>query len=137
GYPQREAHPAGERLMAKQALSSRDGRMIVPVKRTRSIRGRYDAAQTTDENRRHRANADALSADAASQPEIRRRLANRCRYEVQNNSYAKGIGLTIANDTVGVGPQLNMLFRGRKRLAKFMEQEFWYWTEEIGLAEKL
>ena len=35
----------------------------------RFIRGRYDAATSTDNNRRHWANADALSADAAANPE--------------------------------------------------------------------
>ena len=34
----------------------------VPVRR---VRGRFDSAATTEDNRRHWANADALSADAA------------------------------------------------------------------------
>ena len=66
----------------------------VPVR----VRGRYDAAVTNDENRRHWANADRLSADAANSPEVRRILRNRARYEVANNSYARGIVLTLAND---------------------------------------
>jgi hypothetical protein len=41
--------------------------------------------------------ADALSADASMTPEIRRTLRNRARYEVANNSYAKGMALTIAS----------------------------------------
>ena len=32
----------------------------------RFVRGRYDAAQTTDGNRKHWAGADGLSADAAA-----------------------------------------------------------------------
>src|SRR4030042_980895 len=78
---------------------------VVPVK----IRGRYDAAQTTDDNRRHWANADGLSADAAVNSEVRRTLRNRARYEVANNSYAKGIVLTLPNDVIGTGPRLQML----------------------------
>lgn len=31
----------------------------------RRVRGRFDSAATTEDNRRHWANADALSADAA------------------------------------------------------------------------
>ena len=53
----------------------------------RVIRARYDAAVTNDDNRRHWANADALSAgnarSAADAPQP-------CRYEVANNSYARG-----------------------------------------------
>ena len=55
------------------------------------VRARYDAAQTTAENARHWAMADALSADGAASPDVRRKLRERARYEVANNSYAKGI----------------------------------------------
>jgi len=72
------------------------------------LRGRFDAAQTIDENRRHWANADALSADAAASASVRQTLRNRARYEAENNSYAKGILLTLANDCVGTGPRLQM-----------------------------
>ena len=47
----------------------------------RFLRGRYDAAVTNDDNRRHWANADGLSANAANTPEVRRILRNRARYE--------------------------------------------------------
>ena len=43
------------------------------------LRARYDAAQSTADNRRHWANADGLSADAAASPAIRRTLRNRAR----------------------------------------------------------
>ncbi len=75
----------------------------------RFLRGRYDAATTDHDNRRHWANADGLSANAANTPEVRRVLRNRSRYEVANNSYAKGICLTLANDVIGTGPRLQML----------------------------
>jgi len=52
----------------------------------RVIRAKFDSAQTTPENRRHWANADGLAADAAANPEVRRTLRNRSRYEVANNS---------------------------------------------------
>ena len=47
--------------------------------------------------------------DAAAGPEVRRTLRNRARYEVANNSYARGIVLTLANDVIGTGPRLQML----------------------------
>ncbi|MDP1799424.1 MAG: hypothetical protein Q8K78_18150, partial [Planctomycetaceae bacterium] len=48
----------------------------------RVMRAKYDSALTTDNNRRHWANADGLSASAANGPEVRRILRNRARYEV-------------------------------------------------------
>ena len=68
------------------------------------VRGRYDAAATTDENRRHWANADLLSANAANNSKVRQTLRSRSRYEVANNSYARGIVSTLANDCIGTGP---------------------------------
>ena len=73
----------------------------------RIIRAKFDAAQTTPDNRRHWANADLLSADAAASAEVRRILRSRARYEVANNCYAKGIVLTLANDVIGTGPRLH------------------------------
>lgn len=100
------------------------------------IRMRYDAAVTDAENRRHWANADSLSANAANSPEVRRTLRNRARYEVANNSYAKGIVLTLANDLIGTGPHLQCLTPDPK-FNRFIEREFQAWMNEVRLAEKL
>ena len=102
----------------------------------RRIWAKYDAATTTDENRRHWANADGLSADAAASPEIRRILRNRTRYEVAHNSYARGIVLTLANDVVGTGPRLQMLSDDPDANSR-IEKEFMRWAKAVGLAEKL
>lgn len=102
----------------------------------RVVRGRYDAAVTNDDNRRHWAAADGLSANAANSTEVRRVLRNRARYEVANNSYARGIVLTLANDVIGTGPRLQMLtddVEANRRI----EREFARWTTAIRLAEKL
>ena len=77
--------------------------------RNRVLKARYDAAVTNPDNMRHWANADGFSANAANSAEVRRILRNRARYEVANNSYAKGICLTLANDVIGTGPRLQML----------------------------
>ncbi len=90
----------------------------------------------TAANRRHWANADALSADAAASAEVRRILRNRARYEVANNSYARGIVTTLANDTVGTGPRLQML-TGDDGINRRMEREFDLWAQEVSLPEKL
>ncbi|MBP9035732.1 MAG: phage portal protein, partial [Pseudomonadales bacterium] len=113
---------------AKSATAPR-GRLLV-------VRGKYDAAQTTPENRRHWANADYLSADAAMGADVRRVLRSRARYEVANNSYAKGIVLTLANYVVGTGPRLQML-TDDSEANRLIEQEFMRWARAVGLAHKL
>jgi capsid protein len=103
----------------------------------RFIRARFDPAQTTEDNRNHWANADNLSPTAALSFDVRRTLRERARYEVANNSFAKGIGLTIANDTIGTGPTLQMLDPVSRETKKIVETLFWEWTQEIRLADKL
>jgi len=100
------------------------------------VRGRFDAAQTTPDNRRHWASADHLSADAAASPEVRRTLRNRSRYEVANNSYARGIVLTLANDVIGTGPRLQMLAESAET-NRTIEAEFARWARAVDLPGKL
>jgi len=100
------------------------------------LRAKYDAANTTLDNIKHWSRADGLSAAAANSPDVRRILRNRSRYEIANNSYARGITLTLANDVVGTGPRLQMLTVDPEA-NRFVEQEFFAWSEAIGLAEKL
>jgi lambda family phage portal protein len=118
------------------------GKATHPNRRLRSwraalpLRARYDAAMTTEDNRRHWAAADGLSARAANSPQVRRILRNRARYEVANNSYARGIVLTLANDTIGTGPRLQML-TANAEVNRRIEQEFSGWAKAVNLAEKL
>ena len=102
----------------------------------RVVRARYDAAVTTDDNRRHWANADGLSPNASNSAEVRRILRNRARYETANNSYARGIVLTLAHDVVGTGPRLQML-TGDSEANRRIEQAFMHWARSVHLAEKL
>jgi len=118
--------------LSDRALAGR----FLALARSGALRARYDAAVTTDNNRRHWASADALSADAAASPDVRRTLRNRARYEVANNSYARGIVLTLANDTVGTGPRLQLL-TGDDGINRQVEVEFDLWAQEVALAEKL
>ena len=103
---------------------------------TRLIRARFDAAVTNVENARHWASADGLSADAAASASVRRTLRNRSRYEVANNSYAKGVVLTLANDVVGTGPRLQVLSPDAEA-NRIVEKAFSQWATVVGLAEKL
>ena len=104
--------------------------------RRATVRAKYDAAQTTADNRRHWSNADGLSAAAANSPEVRRVLRNRSRYEAANSCYASGIIETLANDTIGTGPRLQLLTpnaEANQRVADAFES----WCSAVGLAEKL
>ncbi len=105
----------------------------------RVIRAKFDSAQTTPDNMRHWANADFLSANAAANPAVRNTLRNRARYEVANNSYAKGIVLTLANDVIGTGPRLQMLLGdGEDEGANgLIEKEFSAWAKTVDLPGKL
>jgi lambda family phage portal protein len=105
-------------------------------RRRRFVRAGFDSAQTNDANRRHWAQADGYSPDAALSPEVRRILRNRARYEVANNSYARGIVSTLANDTVGTGPRLQMLSASAD-FNRMVETEFHSWAQAVGLPEKL
>lgn len=104
---------------------------------SRQLRARYDAAQTGDGMIRWWSNADMLSPDAGMTPEVRRKLRMRSRYEVANNSFAKGIVLTLANYVIGKGPRLQMLLDGREDLNDFIEAEFSRWARKVRLAAKL
>jgi len=118
--------------VAPDRLSNRH----VLMQPARVARARYDAAQTTDDNRKHWMGADFLAADAANSPEVRRVLRCRARYEVANNSYAKGIVLTVGNDVVGTGPRLQMLTRN-PAVNQMVERAFSRWANDIDLASKL
>ena len=118
------------RLFARGATSGHQSKTV------RVLRAKYDAAATNEDNRRHWRNADGLSANAANSREVRRTLRNRARYEVANNSYARGIVLTLANDAIGTGPKLQLLTNDSEANQR-IEHEFHHWARAINLAEKL
>ena len=96
----------------KKHHSGKTVRVSLPIVRASAvIRSRYDAAQTTDENRRHWANADALSAAAANSLDMRRTVRNRARYEVANNCYLSGMVQTLANDCIGTDSDTRGIIR--------------------------
>ncbi|MBL9030148.1 MAG: phage portal protein, partial [Phycisphaerae bacterium] len=128
GRGTRAISPSTTVSRAPHGGGSRGGRRVVVAK--------FDSAQTTPDNRRHWAAADGLSPNAAVSPEVRRILRNRARYEVANNSYAKGIVLTLANDTIGTGPRLQMLTDDAAANRR-VEELFESWAEAIDLPGKL
>jgi len=101
------------------------------------VRASYDAAGDDDDMARHWANADGLSAASANSAEVRARFRQRARYEAhENNSILKGMARTLANDTIGQGPRLQMLSPQAEANRK-IERLWARWATEIGLAEKL
>ncbi|MEW4454574.1 phage portal protein [Bremerella sp. JC817] len=103
----------------------------------RQLRARYDAAVTDNLNRNHWANADLLSARAATNPNVRRRVRSRARYEcLENNSFARGMILTMSNDVVGTGPNLRVEHSNRPAAQK-LEANFRRWMRRVQLASTL
>jgi len=111
-------------------------REIEPLESRRPLRAKYDAAQTTPENRRHWANADALDADSAANPHVRRLLRNRGRYEVANNCFLRGMVRTLAVDTIGTGPRLQMTTKNSV-LNDEIERRFNEWMKAARVPAKL
>lgn len=101
-----------------------------------AARARYDAAETNAENAKLWAPADGLSARSANDPATRHKLRNRARYEIANNSYAKGVCLTLANEVVGTGPRLQ-LKTGDPDVDRDVPRAFDEWAAEVRLAERL
>lgn len=100
------------------------------------VRARYDAAAKTPTNAKHWAGADGYSPVAALPDAVRKTLRERCRYEVANNSYAKGIVSTLANDLVGTGARLQLSIDNRDVAAR-VESAFDAWSCEVRLSEKM
>ncbi|MDR1958899.1 MAG: phage portal protein [Planctomycetaceae bacterium] len=97
---------------------------------------RYDAAETTRTNAKYWSRTDALSANAAASPKIRKILRERSRYEIANNSYASGLLLTLTNDMIGTGPKLQLLHPD-PQISRYVEDSFYAWSCEVGLVDML
>lgn len=115
------------------------------------LQGGYDAASNSPEALRHWRNADRLSPDAALSATTRGIIISRARYECTNNGYANGIIETLAEDTIGTGPRLQLTEmqsyyndnanddihnRTREALQR-RERRFREWCDAVNLTEKL
>jgi capsid protein len=100
----------------------------------------YDAAQTVTGNQNHWSNADNLDPHSANNPQVRRQLRTRSRYEVvENNPYLKGIYLTICNDFIGSGPKLQITDpRWKSKARRKTAETAWdLWAKAVCLRQKL
>lgn len=101
------------------------------------LEARYDAAQTTVHNERHWAQADLLDAAAAANPAVRAKLRSRARYECHEaNSWAKGIAQTLAVDTIGRGPRLQLQTENERHNQQ-VSRSFNRWAVQVLLARRL
>lgn len=106
------------------------------TERFAGIKAKYDAAMTYFGNENHWKNADALSAAEANSPVVRKRLRERSRYEFANGCHPHGIITQMANDLIGTGARLQVLF-GDEKLCDAIEARWNEWADAICLAEKL
>lgn len=108
------------------------------IPRTRSrVRASYDVSGYDPDNAKHWAYATGESADATASAETRRTVRNRARYEVgQNNSYGRGIVNTLADDTIGTGPRLQLTLDD-DTINTAVESEWRYWSAAANLPSKL
>ena len=122
-----------------------------PPRQSRRM-ARYDAADTNDNNQRHWADADNLSARAANTFTVRQKLRSRARLEADNGGNCKGMIETIGHDLVGTGPRLQLTLPqaiqqqpqttvdqelATESPARTVERKFGKWAMAIGLADKL
>lgn len=99
------------------------------------VEAQYDAAQTTNNNRRHWRWADGLSAKSSNTPWVRETIRNRARYEAANNPIIDGILNTLSNDMIGHGPtlQLNSPFEEFNKATKLAWER---WAKAVRLWSK-
>jgi lambda family phage portal protein len=98
----------------------------------------YEGARTGPLNREHWAHADDYSANAAADPETRRILRRRARYERDNDPHLNGLTKTLAYDLVGTGPRLQFqLGEEHEDAARLVEQSFAAWCRAADIADKL
>jgi len=122
---------------------------VTPAPRRMKGGAKYDAARTTEDNRRHWQNADGNSANAANSPDVRRVLRNRARDEDANNSYINGLTSDRAHETIATGPRLKLTLPdeyGDPEVAvhptepdadRRIERAFAAWAKSINLLDKL
>lgn len=128
--------PNGEPIQVRGEVSPARIAIRSEYQRLRDIQARYDAAQWSQDNAKAWSLTDGMSARAANSKEVRFRLRTRARYEVANNSYARGIVNTLANDTIGTGPRLQLLTEDPEVNSR-IERAFMGWSRAVHLAEKL
>ena len=108
----------------------------VGLMRKSVVLANFDLTQTTHENKKHWANADALSGRAAYYKSERKIARERSRMEAANNSWYAGMLRTAANHIVGTGPRLQMQTDNPK-LNRQIEKAWTKWCKATKFPAKL
>jgi len=103
----------------------------------RNLRAKYDSAQTTNENEKHWAQADGLSANAAINHEVRKKTRDRARYEMANDPYASGMQQTKKISVIGSGPRPSFLLDDNVEAGLELQRRFMQWARAVRLPAKL
>lgn len=104
--------------------------------RGKSLRAGMDLTRTTHENKRHWADADALSGRAQTVKPQRKIARERSRLEAMNNSWYAGMLRTASNHIIGTGPRLQVLTADAD-VNQRIENAWHKWCDAVGLVEKL
>lgn len=122
------------RLDERKKLSKQISKIV-----RRKLQAHYDSASTTDENKRHWAEARSNTPITVNSPDTRRKLRIRARYEHDNNCYLSGMVSTMSKDTIGAtAPKLQVMTEDRT-FNSFVEDEWRKWSENrtVNLTQKL
>lgn len=112
-------------------------RKLFAANRTTQPVAKFDHAQTTPQNYRHWANADSLGPVSSLDPGVRKILRERCRYEVANDPHLAGLVETMAYDTVGSGPRLQLQSDAPTADVRKVEKLWASWCRKTRYAERL
>lgn len=100
--------------------------------------GHYDAAQTGVDFAEHFATANGGSSDAHANPEARKILRERMRYEFANSPYLRGIADTQTNKICGRRPKIRIQDREVPRaLTRGVEQKIAKWIKATKFGAQL
>ena len=102
----------------------------------RDVEATFEVSRTTNENKRHFADADSLSGRAAYYKSERKTARERSRLEAGNNSWYAGMLRTAANHIIGIGPQVQWTTSDRE-LNRRIGDAWSTWSKSINLVEKL
>lgn len=103
------------------------------------VSGRFEVAQTNNENRAAWAAADLLSARSSLSPAVRRITVSRARYERDNDSDLDGVVNTLVDYTIGPGPTLQMLTDDPSANSEIEDRwsEYWQAIDGVGKLSEL
>jgi len=114
------------------------GRVLTPKVKPSKVRGSYDAAQYGTDSDNHWSWADSLNANASNDPQTRKTLRERARYEAANNGYCGGLIKKTGNDLIGTRPRIQLVIPGTDRKAsRRIEKAFGKWARKARLGRKL